>query len=156
MKLLQIILIILSSIFFSDCSGTRESIREQSFTIEVDGYIKSCAWYPVVSVKDNGTWRQWNNPFNSGKTPLCYLDDQFKPMGLCDYVTCQKISTLTIPLVEYIQVGMKQAPLEVSNNIGSLPMYKTVSLHGEIKVQFGYFADSTCRNEKTITVTFNR
>jgi hypothetical protein len=112
-------------------------------------------------VKEHGIWRQVNNPFNNNKKPACYLDDKFIGIGMCDVVRCVKINKpLGVRLVEYVEVGKKEAPYPLSHSDttswGMLQMYKTVPLYGEIKIEFTYFIDSTCSKNKTFRKIFKR
>ena len=81
MKISHLVVSILTPILWWSCGASRDSMTNNILDIPLSGYIQTCLWRPVISMNENGAWRQARNPFNAGKTPACYLDGRFVPMG---------------------------------------------------------------------------
>lgn len=105
-------------------------------------------------MKDHGAWRKARNPFLEGnKTDGCYIDGRFVPPFMCDYVQCVKIdSTLGVALIEYAEDGTTKAPREYGVDTSKpFQKYRTVPLHGELKIEFRYYLDSKCSDEQVFS-----
>jgi hypothetical protein len=115
--------------------------------IKINGYIHSCTTIPDVSVMEDGNWRQIQRtlPYKG----VYYLDDKYIGYGWCDLETCVKIDSLSVPLIEYTNIGMKKAPPNSEVSEGTMiKEFQTVPLHGEIKIEIQYYSDSTCTKKK--------
>ena len=103
--------------------------------------------YPKVYIKENNTWKQINNTLSPGG--FYYLDGKYVPGNtVSDYFPdeasmCFKIpNPYEIELREYKNLGTK------SSEGGNVPDFQTISLKGEIKIEFEYFDDASCRTKK--------
>jgi hypothetical protein len=140
------------------CGSIRETINNNTLEIYLSGYNQTCVGRTIVYIKNNETWREVKNPFTTMNTEACYVDGQYRQNSRCDVVRCVKLKgPLKVELVEYVKVGMKEASEDHELLPGTMvPVYKTVPLHGEIKIQLHYFIDSSCTEERIFTKIIHR
>ena len=142
------------STLLADSAGKAESTppADNSYQIHVDGFMYNCPPNFKLSVNDNGIWKEVNRYLPP--KGMYYLDGTFVNYGMCDDVRCVKINyPLTVNLVEYREGQTKEAP---KGNGTKVLSYTSVPLHGEIKIEFSYFTNSTCSEMKTYSETITR
>ena len=148
----SIILLLVAS--FS-CSGVKRlsesDVYENDFVqIEFTGYMQIGMSDLTVSLQEHGGWRRVGEPPREphylGKQ---FVDDRWPP----DVIYCKKNTTpIRVQLVEYIEIGTMDSPPQAGSAWGPiLRVYKAIPLHGEIRIQFKYYQDSTCTDEKLFT-----
>ena len=147
-----IVLVVLAS-----CSkNSSYSVSNGSLNLNINGYYETCTSpsisQPSIYVKDNGSWKLAANEL-PGKGQY-YLNGVYHGYGTCDFVACNQIENpVVINLVEYKKTGTKEA----QDSAGYMaPVYETVELKGDIKLEFEYFADSKCSNKKIFSKVFSR
>lgn len=129
-----------------------------TFSINLSGYFKTCLDAPVMYKRANGSWKKANTEL-PGKG-LYYLDDKFVGYGMCDAVACAELpKPYTMQLVEYKKEGEKTPPSDSGSTANTLPVYQTVPLSGDIKIDIQYFSESFCFNQfhsfASLFFTFN-
>jgi hypothetical protein len=103
----------------------------------------------------NGSWEKVSTDL-PGKG-LYYLDNKFVGYGMCDVVVCTELpKPYTMQLVEYRKVSEKVPPSDSGSTANTLPVYQTVSLSGDVKIDIQYFSDKTCQNKKTFSTVIKR
>ena len=103
----------------------------------------------------NGSWEKVSSKLQ-GKG-LYYLDDKFVGYGMCDVFVCSELpNPYAIQLVEYKKVGEKTPPPDSGSTANALPVYQTISLSGDIKIDIQYFSDKNCQNKKTFSTVIKR
>ena len=135
------------------------SVSNDTLRINLNGYVIPCMRdEPVVSVNENGVWRNVSQLPNGGGY---YLDGRFYEANMgCDVMSCdyfgESTYTYDIRLEEFRKSGEKAPPAELNgtfNYPALVPEYDTVPLSGEIKVELKYYQDRQCRNESRVFST---
>ena len=86
------------------------------------------------------------------------LDQQFVGYGMCDVMVCTELPIpYTVKLIEYRQAG-EQAPPDQSGSMTNAPrpVYRTVPLTGDIKVNVAYYSDKDCQQPKAFSTILHR
>ncbi|MBI2613377.1 MAG: hypothetical protein HYW62_01265 [Candidatus Levybacteria bacterium] len=126
-----------------------------TLSTNIDGYFETCMNNTSVYKKKNSSWEKVSNELP--RKGLYYLDDKFFGYGMCDVVYCDKLPMpYTMKLVEYKKVGEKTPPPDSGSSANVLPMYQTVSLNDDIKINIEYFSDNNCQNKKTISTVIKK
>ena len=113
----------------------------------INGYYETCTDNTTVYKQADG-WQKVSNELPS--KGLYYLDDKFVGYGMCDVVVCQELpKSYTVELVEYEKVGEKAPPAGSGSTAESLPVYQTIPLSSDIKIEVQYYSDKNCQNQKT-------
>jgi hypothetical protein len=156
MKISCFILFVTGLFLLSSCASSGRLQRTDYISVKLDGYKVDCCTEAVVSIKEHGTWRVVNQTL-PGKG-LYYLDDQFGGYGWWDVLSCIKIDSLLVRLVEYKEIGMKEAPPNsgLSPKGIKIPVFKTIYLKGDIKIEITYYSNSTCTDNKVFTEFITR
>ena len=126
-----------------------------TFSANINGYFETCMDSSAMYKRINGSWEKVSSEL-PGKG-LYYLDDTFVGYGMCDVVVCSELpNPYTIQLVKYKKVGEKTPPPDSGNTANTLPVYQTVSLSGDVKIDIQYFSDKNCQNKKTFSTVIKR
>lgn len=127
-----------------------------TFSTNLDGYFKTCVdTLTIIYKHTDNSWEKVTSEL-LGKGGY-YLDNNFFGYSTCDVAICTELpKPYTIQLVEYKKVGEKTPPIGSGYTAGTLPMYKTVSLSGNVKIDIQYFSDKDCQNKKTFSTTIKR
>lgn len=144
---------ILSTFRFTD-QTTPPTSSDNTFSTTINGYYATCMDNSSVYKRISGSWEKVSNKLPS--KGLYYLDDKFVGYGMCDLVVCQELpKPYAIQLVEYKKVGEKAPPPD-SGSIGDAPVYQTIPLSGDIKIDILYSSDKNCQNKKTFSTIVER
>ncbi len=130
-----------------------------TFSANINGYFETCMDSVAMYKRINGSWEKVSN-----KLPLkrdYYLDDKFVGSYRC-HVACSELpNPYTMQLIEYKKVGEKTPPPDSGSAANTLPVYQipvyqTVSLSGDVKIDIQYFSDKSCQNKKTFSTVIKR
>jgi len=103
-------------------------------------------------VNEKDGWRRARQGLPS--KGVYYLDDTYRGRGWSDVYPCYPIiSPIFINLVEYDSIGLKSSP-PGDHGIPTgtmIPSYRTLPLHGEVRIEIQYSGDSTCTEVKLFT-----
>ena len=131
------------------------SVVDNNFSTNIDGYFKTCMDTSAMYKRINSSWEKVSTKL-PGKG-LYYLDNKFVGYGMCDFVVCTELpNPYTIQLVEYRNVGEKAPPSGSGYTANTLPVYQTVSLSGDVKIDIQYFSDENCQNKKTFSTVIKK
>lgn len=126
-----------------------------AFSTNLNGYFETCMDTSTMYKRINGSWEKVSTEL-PGKG-LYYLNNKFVGYGMCDVVVCTELpKPYTIQLVEYKKVGEKAPPSDSGSTANTLPVYQTVSLSGDVKIDIQYFSDKNCQNKKTFSTVIKR
>ena len=139
----------------SNNPATWETYRNDDFSTNLNGYFETCMDTSAMYKRINGSWEKVSTEL-PGKG-LYYLDNKFVGYGMCDVVVCTELpKPYTTQLVEYKKVGEKAPPSNSGSTANTLPVYQTVSLSGDVKIDIQYFSDKNCQNKKTFSTVIKR
>ena len=125
------------------------------FTTNIDGYFETCMDSSIIHKRLNGDWMKVSNEL-PGKG-LYYLDDKFFGYGMCDVFVCTELpKPYMMQLVEYQKVSEKAPPLDSGSTANTLPVYQTVPLRGDVKIDIHYFSDKDCLDKETVSTVIKR
>ena len=131
------------------------NIVDNNFSTNINGYFETCMDTSTTYKRINGSWEKVSTEL-PGKG-LYYLDNKFVGYGMCDVVVCTELpKPYTIALVEYKKVGEKAPPSDSGSAANTLPVYQTVLLSGDVKINIQYFSDKNCQNKKTFSTVLKR
>lgn len=120
-----------------------------------DGYFQYCGGNAAMYKRVNNSWERVSREL-PGKG-LYYLDDKFIGYVMCDFIVCSKLpKPYTMQLIEYKKVGEKAPPPDINTMGNTLPVYQTVSLSGDVKIDIQYFSDKNCQNKKFFSTVIKR
>ena len=126
-----------------------------TFSTNLNGYFDTCMDTSAMYKRTNGSWEKVSTEL-PGKG-LYYLDNKFVGYGMCDVVVCTELpKPYMMQLVEYKKVGEKVRPWDRGSSANTLPVYQTVSLSGDVKIDIQYFSDKNCQNKKTFSAVLKR
>jgi hypothetical protein len=126
-----------------------------TFSTNLNGYFETCIDTSAMYKRTNGSWEKVSNEL-PGKGGY-YLDNNFFGYGMCDVVVCTELpKPYTMQLVEYKKVGEKAPPSGSGYTANTLPVYQTVSLSGDVKIDIQYFSDKNCQNKKTFSTVIKK
>ena len=128
------------------------------FSVNLSGYFVTCTSNNIISKRVNGSWEIVSDHFPEKGF---YLDDTFifiDTSGFgCDALSCLELPTpYTIPLVEHTKIGEKAPPPHSDSAALTVPVYQTVPLKGEIKIDIEYFSDKNCGDKKNFSKVITR
>ena len=131
---------------------------DNTLTTNIDGYFETCM--DSARIYKQGVSGDWTIAVTEieGKGNY-YLDDEFIGYGMCDVVQCQELSKpYNLRLIEYTKIGEKDTPVGHPSgvNMKNVPVYESVPLTGDIKVEIPYATDASCQNKKTTSVIIKR
>lgn len=128
---------------------------DNTFIASIDGYFETCMGTSIMYKRTNGSWEKVSTEL-PGKG-LYYLDNKFVGYGMCDVVSCIELpKPYTLKLVEYQKVSEKSPPPDSGYTGSDLPVYQTIPLGGDVKIDIHYFSDKNCRNKKTVSTIIKR
>lgn len=131
------------------------TFTDNTFSTNLNGYLETCMDTSAMYKRKNDLWGKVSNEL-PGKG-LYYLDNKFVGYGMCDVVVCIELpKPYTIQLVEYKKVGEKAPPSDTGITANTLPVYQTVSLSGDVKIDIQYFSDKNCQNKNTFSTVIKR
>ena len=136
--------------------GDRSAEKFDTLNVDLVGYMPSCIFSPALYVKKANGWTRVNT-----RLPLkgmYFLDGVFESGG-CDFVQCVPIpKPLKIPLVEFIENGKRETPVRgaVDPQTWMARAFYSSALHGDIRLEFTYYKDSTCADTVKFTKEFHR
>ena len=151
MGLVAIVLVLGKYVVPTDQTTIKYTIgADNKFAVYLTGYGKSCADNSVVYKQVNNSWVKISDEFLMGKGNY-YLDDRYLGYSMgCDVVICSELpEPYTLNLVDYVHVGEKTPPSRIGTTAVTSPVYQSVPLSGEVKVEIKYFSDENCQNKKT-------
>ena len=128
------------------------------FSTNLTGYYKTCSDKEIISTRVNGSWIIVSDKFPEKGF---YLDDKFifiDTYGFgCDALSCIELpKPYTLKLVEHKKVGEKTPPPDSGSTANTVPVYQTVPLNGEIKIDIEYFGDEHCGDKKSYSKVIKR
>jgi hypothetical protein len=148
-----IVVFILVALSLTGCGSPAASFSNHTLTLNVTGYIQSCAFQPYFYVEENGSWRKAKGEESLVERGPYYLDGKYTGYTWCDEVVCNPIETpYQVELAEYRQVGEEAAPDDPAKKVAD---FQTVPLQGKVKVEFTYFMDETCQDKKIFSTILN-
>lgn len=110
--------------------------------VHIDGYREDLGMSPALYVLENGEWKQVQQIHRSG----VFVDDVYFPIFMLCIVECRRIEhPIQIQLVGYDSIGVKAPPDAFDRQV---PSYKTVQLHGKIKIDIPFSLDANCIERK--------
>ena len=127
------------------------------FSLNLTGYYKTCSDKEIISTRVNGSWEIVSDKFPEQGF---YLDDKFIFINTygygCDALSCIKLpQPYTVQMVRHTKVSEK-APPDSGSTTNTVPVYQTVPLKGEIKIDIKYFSDEQCRDKKNFSTVIQR
>ena len=126
-----------------------------TFSTNLNGYFETCMDTSAMYKRINGLWEKVSTELP--EKGLYYLDNKFVGYGMCDVVVCTELpKPYMMQLVEYKKVGEKAPPSDSGSTANTLPVYQTVSLSGDVKIDIQYFSDKNCQNKKTFSTVLKR
>jgi hypothetical protein len=100
---------------------------------EIEGYVRSCVDQSQLELRAGDSWKAVATALP--RRPATSLDGTPLGADLCDVVSCMKIEhPVCVALVDFER-------LDSQTNA-----YRSRPLHGEVRVQFPYYADSGCHS----------
>lgn len=134
---------------------TPASTTDNTFSTNLNGYFETCMDTSTMYKRINGSWEKIYAEL-PGKG-LYYLNDKFVGYGMCDVVKCTELpKPYTIQLIEYKEVDGKKPPANSGIITNTSPVYQTVPLSGEVKIDIQYFSDKSCQNKKTFSAVIKK
>lgn len=143
------------------CAPNPEDKKSSTLSVNISGYYVTCVSNKTISKRINNSWKEVKEALPVRKGGY-YLDDTFvdfvseNDLG-CDYLSCTELQKpYTVKLIEHKKIGDKAPSSTSRKEAETVPVYKTVPLSGEIKVDIEYYGDENCSNKKTFSTTVTK
>lgn len=133
-----------------------DKISANIFSTNINGYYVTCVSKETISKRTENFWEEVKEALPKEKGGY-YLDDKFvdfvpeNDLG-CDYLSCIELpKPYTVELIEHKKMGDKPPPSNSRKVVESVPVYETVSLRGDIKIDIDYYSDKNCSEKRAFS-----